>query len=443
MRQRWIAAGTVVMAVAVHTPALSAQAAATPAVPTIPRGVSSTAMPLPTALPAAGTPLTLGQALAVARQNNPILIGGRQHVDAVRANEITAALRQNPFLVAETTQTNLPADDPGGPAFYGAGVQRLFERGGKRDLRITAARGNTAVAFSQSGDQQRLVEFNVRSAFTRMIVAKLALAISAQNLADYRRTVELQKVRLDAGDVDRTDFDRVELQLVNFEQDETNATLTLTQASQQLQTLLGYARPSDSFDITGTLDLPALPQTLAELETAAVASRPDLRAAEQQVQANEAATRLAIANGKADPTLGGEYEHSGRANTFGANLNLPIRLFDRNQGEKERTRLEAQSSRSLLQAQRNQVVSDVDQAYAAYQAASTQAKRYQDKYLAEAAHVRDNLQFSYRNGNSTLLDYLSALSDYRQINLAAIQSQAQALLALHQLSYATATEVNP
>jgi cobalt-zinc-cadmium efflux system outer membrane protein len=147
--------------------------------------------------------------------------------------------------------------------------------------------------------------------------------------------------------------------------------------------------------------------------------------------------------GKTDPQFGVEYEHSGTGSTVGANLQIPLRIFDRNQGEKERTRREAESSRLLLQQQRNQVISDVDQAYAAYQAALTQDARYKQKYLAEAAHVRDNIQFAYRNGNATLLDYLSALQDYRQTNLAALTAQANAQLALHQLSYATATEVNP
>ena len=57
--------------------------------------------------------------------------------------------------------------------------------------------------------------------------------------------------------------------------------------------------------------------------------------------------------------------------------------------------------------------------------------------------MRDNIQFAYRNGDATLLDYLSALQDYRQTNLAALNALAQAQAALHQLSYATATEVNP
>jgi cobalt-zinc-cadmium efflux system outer membrane protein len=57
--------------------------------------------------------------------------------------------------------------------------------------------------------------------------------------------------------------------------------------------------------------------------------------------------------------------------------------------------------------------------------------------------VRDNLEFSYRNGNATLLDYLSALSDYRQVSLSSLNARLQLLLALEQLGYAANTEIIP
>ena len=120
-----------------------------------------------------------------------------------------------------------------------------------------------------------------------------------------------------------------------------------------------------------------------------------------------------------------------------------MRIFDRNQGEKERTRYEVESSRSAVTAARNQVVSDVDQAWFALDTAQRQAHRYNTRYLDEAARVRDNLQFSYRNGNSTLLDYLSALRDYRAIHLSSLNANAQVWLAIHQLSFATATDIIP
>jgi len=102
-----------------------------------------------------------------------------------------------------------------------------------------------------------------------------------------------------------------------------------------------------------------------------------------------------------------------------------------------------ESSRFAVTAARNQVVSDVDQAWMALDTAQRMAHRYNSHYLDEAGHVRDNLQFSYRNGNSTLLDYLDALRDYRSIHLSSLNANAQVWLAIHQLSFATATDILP
>jgi outer membrane protein, heavy metal efflux system len=391
---------------------------------------------------APATPLTLPQLLDLAHRANPTLLSAAQHLAGVRAQEITAGLRANPIGILGGQLFTASADDPN-PYFYQAGVQRLFERGNKRQLRLDDARSTTTLTGFQLDDQRRQMDLAIRQAFSRMLYAQQGVAISRENLEGYRKTVALMKVRLDAGDMDQTDFDRVELQLAGFESDLDNAELILRQGSIVLQTLVGIATPTDTFAIAGTLDPPRITTTLDDLRSAALANRPDLKAAQAQVDVNAAAVKLAIANGTADPTIESEYERSGHVNTFGANINIPLRLFDRNQGEKERTRFELESSRLALTAAQNQVVSDVDTAWAAYLAAQSQSVRYRSKYLSEAAHVRDNLEFSYRNGNSTLLDYLSALSDYRMVNLAALNAQLQLLLSIEQLSYAAHTEINP
>jgi outer membrane protein, heavy metal efflux system len=406
--------------------------AAPPALP--PAGVGSTA--------AAG-PLTLAQVLDLAHRANPTLLSGEQHLSAVRAQEITAGLRQNPGALVGSQLVTLQPGDANGTYFYNFGVSRLFERGDKRGARLDTARSTTALTAFELDDQRRQTDFAIRQAFSRMVYAQQAMAISRENLEDYRKTVDLMKVRLDAGDIDQTDFDRVELQLAGFESDLDNAQLTLRQGSIALQTLIGVAAPSDGFTIAGTLDPPPLSTTLDELRRDALANRPDLKAAQAQVDTNAAAVRLAVANGTADPTVEAEYERAGDANTVGGSINIPLRIFDRNQGEKERSRYELESSRLALTAAQNQVLSDVDSAWAGYLAAQSQSERYRSKYLSEAAHVRDNLEFSYRNGNTTLLDYLSALADYRQVNLAALNADLQLLLSLEQLKYATHTEIVP
>jgi cobalt-zinc-cadmium efflux system outer membrane protein len=394
----------------------------------------------------AGAPLTLSQAVARALSSNPNLLAAQQHVSAIEANKITAGLRQNPTMTLYgqgLTLPEVPQTSSDNPFFYSANVSRLFERGQKRRWRLDSANATADSAQSQYRDQQRQLALAVRQAFTNMLLAKAARGVAEENLTDYRKTVDLSRSRLDAGDITPTDFARIDLQQAQFEADSDNALLALQQASAQLQTLLGSDRPVPDFDITGTLDVPGIPLTQAEAENQALASRPDYLAAKQGLTAAEANAKLAVAEGTADPTLGTEYDRNGIDNSFGVNLSIPLRIFDRNQGEKQRTRNEVDSSRSVVTAARNQVVSDVAQSWVALDIAQRMAKRYNGHYVDEAAHVRDNLQFSYRNGNATLLDYLSVLRDYRAVRLSSLNANAQVWLALHQLSFATATDIIP
>lgn len=388
-------------------------------------------------------PLTLQQALDMARTRNPNLLSGQQHVIATRANEITAGLRQNPNFQISGADISLPASNPASPYSYAANINRLFERGEKRRWRLDIAHDTTDVTQSLYKDTERQTALAVKGAFTQMLAAKATLQIADDNLQSYRKTVDLSKVRLDSGDISATDFARIDLQLAEFESDYDNAKLNLTQSSDQLQLLLGIEKPTDTFDITGTLDPPVVTVPLAQIEQEALQSRPDYLAAQQSVRLADANIKLADANGTTDPSIGGEYERSATYNTAGFQVSIPLRLFDRNQGEKERTRYEAQSSRFAETAARNQVVNDVDQAWAAYEAAMALAKRYHGHYLNEATRVRDNLEFSYRHGGATLLDYLDALRGYRQTNLDALNANTQVWLAVHQLSFAAATEIVP
>jgi outer membrane protein, heavy metal efflux system len=395
------------------------------------------------ALRAQVAPLTLEQAIAMARAQNPALLSGRRHVTATTASEVTAGLRQNPTFTVSGADVSLLANNPASPYSYTANVSRLFERGQKRRWRLDVARATTDVTQSQYNDTERQTILQVKQSFTNMLIAKAALKIADDNLDSYSKTVDLSKARLNAGDISATDFDRIDLQMAEFEADNNAAKLDLIQASDQLQLLLGIAKPTTSFDIAGTLNPPALAQTMEQIEQSALSARPDYQAALQSIRVADAGVHLADAEGTTDPTIGGEYERTATYNSAGFQISIPLRVFDRNQGEKERTRYEAQASRFAETAARNQVINDVDQAWAGYEAAIEMATRYNSHYVGESERVRDNLEYSYRHGGTTLLDYLDALRDYRQINLDALTANQQVWLSIHQLSFAAATEMLP
>ena len=387
--------------------------------------------------------VTLAQAVEMARQKNPTLLAAREHMQAVHANEITAGLRQNPELALTGSEVTLGANNPASPYTYSANVSRLFERGQKRRWRMDSTRAYSLQADAQYNDLERQTLLDVKQNFVQVLQSKAALEVAKEDLDSWNHTIDLSKHRLDAGDMSGTDFARIDLQLAQFESDYDNAVLNLRQNSDQLQLALGIEHPAPDFQIVGDLRAPAMTRTLTEIETLALKNRPDLLAAQHLVDATAADHHLAVANGTTDPTLAGEYERVATYNSFGFSVSIPLRIFDRNQGEKQRTELENSASRYALAAAHNQVISDIDQAWAAYLSSAHLAERYNDHYLNEATQIRDNLEFSFQHGGATLLDFLDAQRDFRQTQLNTINANAQVWLSIHQLSFAAATEMLP
>jgi outer membrane protein, heavy metal efflux system len=388
-------------------------------------------------------PITMQQAVDLARAKNPTLLSAQQNLLSVKAQEIQAGVRANPYFGFAGSNITLPAEGASNPYAYSLQVSRLFERGEKRRWRLDSARSTTAQTDAQYHAQEQQTILSVRQAFTSFVIAKAAKKLADDNLSDFKHEVDISRDRLKAGDIAKLDFERLDLQLAQFESDESNAITNAQQASVQLQALLGYDKPRQDFDVVGDVAPPVVSGTMEDLEQKALTARPDFHAAHLGVAVADANVKLAYANGTADPTLEGEYDRSGTFNSAGFNLNIPLRIFDRNQGNKETAKYVAQASRFAETAVRNQVVADVDQAWIGYVNAKILSDRYNGHYLDEAKDVLDISRFSYEHGGLALIDYLDALRESRSVTSDALNAYSQTWMAIHQLSFATATEVVP
>jgi cobalt-zinc-cadmium efflux system outer membrane protein len=206
---------------------------------------------------------------------------------------------------------------------------------------------------------------------------------------------------------------------------------------------MGVETPSADFDIIGDIVPPVVTQTQAALVQAALDKRPDYAAARFAVQAADANRKLAYANGTTDPTLEGEFDLNGPERSAGFQVSIPLRFFDRNQGNKKTAVLQADASRFTEAAAHNQVISDVDQAWIGYTQAKRLSDRYTDHYLDETTDVLSIAQFAFEHGGIALIDYLDAVRDTRTTNTAALTAYQQTWIAIHQLSAAAATELVP
>ena len=392
--------------------------------------------------PAAPGALTLQQVIDRAKASNPTLLAAEANLRSVRALEIQAAVRQNPYF-GVTGQDVTLGEYANNPYSYSAQISRLFERGNKRGYRVENAKATTAQTAAQVEDTIRLTILQVKTAFTNMLFAKQSLIVDRAQLTDFRHEVDIAHDRYTAGDLGKLDFERLDLQLGAFESAVASDTIALQQASDQLQTLMGVPTPSSSLDVTGDIVPPVVTQTHDELVSFALARRPDVAAAHAGIDVANSAYRLAVANGTTDPTLEAEYDRIGPDNSAGFSVNIPLRIFDRNQGNKESTHLAIDTAHFAETAARNQVVSDVDQAWVGYEQARILSDRYGSHYLDESTDVLNIARFAFDHGGIALIDYLDALRDSRSTIANALSAYQQTWLSIHQLSAASATELVP
>ena len=379
---------------------------------------------------------------------NPDLQAQAQSIQSARANEITASLRPNPTFQNDTTSATI-------------GFYQEFEVGGKRRARMYSAQLATSISQTDSANLRRTLLFNLRQAYITALLANSDLEFARQNLADYQKVIDLNRLMLQQGETSRANFLKIELQTLQFQTDVDDARLQAKTAKAALRALVGPANLPQDFELVGELHAIPVNQTLAELKQQALANRPDLKSAETARDKALADFRLARANRWPDPTLGASYLHTGNeiggpswfepfypkgptSNAMGmAVASVPIPIFNRNQGELARTKSEQIRADFLLESARNQVIQDVETAYAAFESSRERVRLYEQTYLSAAKESLDIQEFSMSKGASSTLDFLDAERTYRGTQLAYREQLANYLTNLAALETAVGIPLAP
>jgi cobalt-zinc-cadmium efflux system outer membrane protein len=394
---------------------------------------------------------TWQQLLDKFESSNPTLKANKLNIDESRAAEITAYLRPNPDFSISTDGFQVSKNGgvwrPLSGVVETPGISYLHEREHKRELRRDQAKESTAVAESTYLDQERTLVFNLRNAFVQALQAKAVLQNATDNLQYWDRELEVNRTRYKAGDIAQMDLNRLELLRVQFESDFETALVNLRTAKISLLMLLNDRTPIDRFDVTGTFDFNEELKPLEEFRKFALEARPDLKAAVQNVELAKITHQLAVANGSTDPTFSVWYSNNPSFSnpyadqTVGGSIDIPLRIFDRNQGEKAKTQVDISRNERLRDANEAQVFNDVDSAYWTVVQNVNLLKPYKGRYLPLATDVRDKMSFSYRQGGSSLLDYLDAEKAYRDTRLAYLNLIGSYLTAAAQMNLAAGREI--
>jgi outer membrane protein, heavy metal efflux system len=434
------------VAALVSYPALLWAQAPPPQQPTPP---ASTPAATQTAQSHGAVRITLDEAIQLAQQHNHNLAAARTTILQNEAQETTANLRPNPVLTLGEQyfpffQPNaFSGDYIDNNAEFDVGLSYLFERGKKRQHRLQAAQDATAVTRSTVADNERTLMFNVASQFFAVQLAESTLDLALQDQNSFQKTVDISDARYKAGDISEADFLKIQLQLLQFQTDVSQAELQKVQALVGLRQYLGYQSVPEDYDVSGDFDYKPVTMKLEDLQSKALQNRPDFRAAVQGVAAAKSQYELARANGKRDVTGSATYAHTGGVSTLDLSASWELPFFDRNQGEIARTNYVINQAQELELAASDQVMTDVLDAYETVSQNDKVITLYRGGYLDAAQKSLDITQYSYKRGAASLLDFLDAERSYRAAQLGYRQTLAAYLTAVEQLREAVGVRTLP
>jgi len=375
--------------------------------------------------------VSVDDAVQLALKQNPTLMAQQASLLSTKAGETTAALRPNPTMNFSAEQ--LRPGQSQDIAQYTVSLGQPIELGGKRQRRVDSARAATQVATYQLDDARRQVVLLVKSAFAGALIAREQLALAEANLKTLDDTERIQRLRAEKGDISELELLRIQVQRFTFARDAADARQALASAKIALRTAAGTVNITDDFEIVGDLDFKEVPLDRPLLVRRALDNRPDLRAAEADRERARADHRLARANAWWDITPQIEYQRIGPDDTIGFGISFPLRIFDRNQGEIARTQAEITRVDAVREATALQVMAALD---TDREAALIQRERVislRDVYLPKATQARDTVEYAYRRGGQSLLDFLDAQRSYRETALAHLQALGAYLGAIYQL----------
>ena len=232
---------------------------------------------------------------------------------------------------------------------------------------------------------------------------------------------------------------KIQLQTLQFETDVNTDRLAKLQALASLRQFLGFDAVPADYHVAGSLVYEPVPLRLEEVQARALANRPDLLAAQRSVTASESQVGLARANGKVDLDVAFNYTRLNQNNLGAFYFNIPLPVFNKNQGEIARTQYVVTQSQFQQKAAEQQVLTDVKNAYENLRTSEQVVQLYDKGYLQQASQSLEITRFSYGHGAASLLDFLDAERSYRSTELSYRQALATYMTALEQLRQAEGT----
>ncbi len=369
--------------------------------------------------------LTLRESGRILQESSRAVRLSRRQLEGTSADVRRADVGPNPMLSAGASNTvprryRLPDAD------WIVRLEQLIERGGKRELRVSAARALERAARLDVLETSRQQRVMLAGAYFDLVSAQQAVELASETLAGYRRLRTAAERRLQAGDIAQVDVFRLRVEEGRAQNEARAAAGSLEQAQIALAAVLGIeARAPGLFAEDDFLGLTEVSPQETALERA-LEQRPDVAALLARIEALAQVRNLAAAQRTRDVTIGVQTERSPSfgGNVFGISASIPLFLNNDFSGDIARADADLATAREDLERVRGLVRIEVARASAQAASAFERARRIEQVSLPEAGRAASAIEFAFSRGAATLTDLFDARRQLTAVRAEALATRA-------------------
>lgn len=341
------------------------------------------------------------------------------------ADILTASLRANPVFYADAQLVPYGAYSrarPGGQTQYDVNISYPLDVSFKRKARIVSSSRAKQVLEQQYRDAVRLQIDNLYTVYVDVLAARATLRFSNASVEGLDTFLVPMERKLAVGAEIKSEVLKVRLQKRLADLTRKDAEASLLKAKRSLATLLNISPDqAQRLDLNSPLrDL--APEAAAEevLLQIAVQARPDLIANRLGLARAEADVKLALANRFQDvyvlyqPYTLQDNTPSGlkSPSSWALGVTVPIPIYNRNQGQIMRSRLNVGQTRTQIDQAMRQVITDVQSADREYRITREAAEQFDRELKPYAEEILDTARAKYKLESENKLQFLTARNDY-------------------------------
>ena len=397
----------------------------------------------------ASTPLTVSAAVAAALERNPEIARLRHRLNGMESRAKQAPYLEDPEIVFQLG--GIPFSNPA--AFNQAdtnmiGIRQKLPFLGKLGLKEKIAQQEAKVTEQELRAKEREIVAATKTVYAELFMAQRAVEILREQLDILSTVIRATEARYQVGKVTQQDVIKALLEQSEIMNQQIMAEADAKLAEVKLNSIMSRP-PQTAIQLPADLPLPTAPLADSGLSDLALANRPELKGADQEIERNEKLYELAERNRKyPDFMIGWDYWRMPteiKKDRYAAMVNITIPFspwtIGKRNHEVEETLAEIRTAKANREAMRNLALKEVGESQAKLQAARRSLELFREGILSQAELSFRSSLAAYQAGRVEFVTLLEAQRTLREARMGYFKTLVSTVQNLADLERAVGSDL--